>query len=126
MITTAVPGTWRDLEAQVGQILSECGFATEVEKVVTTARGAVEIDVFAQETVHGRAYTIISECKHWRSAVPQGVIHGFRTVAADIGAHKGYIISMSGFQLGSFSAAELTNIELVTWQQFQEAFEGLG
>jgi restriction system protein len=123
MITTTVPETWRDLQARVGQILSECGFETEVEKTVATARGKVEIDVYAQETVHGRAYTIISECKHWRAAVPQTVIHGFRTVVADTGAHKGYIISMNGFQSGSFSAAELTNVELVTWTEFQEAFE---
>jgi len=30
---------------------------------------------------------------------------------------------MNGFQSGSFSAAELTNVELVTWEQFQEQFE---
>ena len=53
----------------------------------------------------------------------QQIIHGFRTVVADVGAHKGYIISSNGFQSGSFSAADLTNIELVTWDEFQEAFE---
>lgn len=32
----------------------------------------------------------------WRSRVPQNVIHGFRTVLADIGANVGYIVSMAG------------------------------
>ena len=123
MITTEVPSTWQNLQNSVGQILRECGFDVEVEKVVSSVRGNVEIDVYAEEEVQGRAYRIICECKHWRSRVPQQIIHGFRTVTADVGAHKGYIISSNGFQSGSFSAAELTNIELMTWEEFQTAFE---
>jgi restriction system protein len=111
------------LQIEVARILTECRFAVEVEKKIATVRGNVEIDVYAEETIRGRRYTILCECKYWRSPIPQHVIHGFRTVVADTGAHKGYIISMQGFQAGSFSAADLTNIELVTWEQFQEASE---
>jgi hypothetical protein len=92
-------------------------------EVVKTARGEVEIDVYGEETVQGRRYSTLCECKYWQSAVPQAVIHSFRTVIGDIGVNKGYIISKSGFQSGSFSAAELTNVELATWDQFQAAFE---
>jgi restriction system protein len=123
MITTSIPSTWQDLQQHVAQILSECGFLVDVERSIATVRGNVNIDVFAEETVRGRRYTILSECKYWKAAVPQNVIHGFRTVVGDVGAHKGYIISTSGFQSGSFKAADLTNIELVTWEQFQQAFE---
>jgi len=85
--------------------------------------GNVEIDVFAEELVRGRRYIVLCECKYWKSAIPQNVVHGFRTVVADTGAHKGYIISMKGFQAGSFKAADATNLELVTWEQFQESFD---
>jgi hypothetical protein len=122
MLTATIPTDWRDLQNAVGQILTECGFETVVERQVRTVRGSVELDVWAQEEVQGRNFVTVCECKHWRARVPQHVVHGFRTVLADIGAHVGYIISTSGFQEGAFAAAENTNIELVTWEQFQEKF----
>jgi restriction system protein len=122
MLTTSAPGDWKALQADVAQILEECGFAVQVEKHLETIRGSVEIDVWAEELVAGRPYTLFCECKHWSSNVPQGVIHAFRTVVADSGANVGYIISSSGFQSGAFSASDLTNIRLLTWDEFQEEF----
>lgn len=123
MITRSVPDSWQALQTEVGQILSECGFTVEVEKTIDSARGTVELDVFAEETVRGRRYAIACECKYWKSRVPQAVIHGFRTVVQEIGANVGYIVSMAGFQSGAVAASELTNLKLVTWQEFQDLFE---
>ncbi len=123
MITNSVPETWQALQQQTARILEECGFDVELEKKIQTVRGEVEIDVYAEELVKGRKYRILCECKNWKRRVPQNVIHGFRTVVADIGANVGYVISLNGFQSGAFSAAELSNIELVDWVQFQTAFE---
>ena len=94
-----------------------------VEKPLATARGTVEVDVYAEEHVKGRRYVLLVECKHWKAAVPQTVIHSFRTVVAETGANVGYVVSSGGFQSGAFSAAELTNLRLVTWEQFQADFE---
>jgi restriction system protein len=123
MITSVTPADWQDLQAQVAAILRECGFATEVEKTLRTVRGDTEIDVYAEETVKGRKYIILCECKHWTASVPKSVIHGFRTTLADVGANAGYVIASSGFQSGAFEASELTNLELVTWEEFQAKFE---
>lgn len=123
LITRVVPSDWRDLQAQVARILEECGFATELEKTVRAARGSIEIDVYAEETVRGRRYSIVCECKHWKSRIPQSVVHGFRTVVAEIGANAGYVVSRNGYQDGAFKASELTNIELVTWSEFQDRFQ---
>lgn len=123
MITSKEPKNWQDLQNEVARILRECGFSVEIEKILKTARGQVEIDVYAEEIIKGRKYVITCECKYWRNRVPQTVIHSFRTVLTDIGANVGYIVSMVGFQSGAFKASELTNVELVTWSQFQEAFE---
>ena len=41
---------------------------------------------------------------------------------ADVGAHRGFIISRKGFQKGAFEAATNTNIDLVTFKQLQEIF----
>jgi restriction system protein len=123
MLTQNVPATWQDLQIDVATILSQCGFSVELEKVVENVRGRVAIDVYAEETNHGRRNLILCECKHWQSAVPQQIIHGFRTVVSDIGANAGYIIALSGFQTGAFAAIAHTNVKLVTWLEFQSEFE---
>lgn len=122
MISSSAPSDWRELQREAGLILSQCGFTVEVEKKLRTVRGNVELDVYAEETVRGRKYSIACECKHWKSNVPQSVIHSFRTVVSDVGANIGYVISLKGFQSGSFDASELTNLKLVSWKEFQEAF----
>jgi restriction system protein len=122
MITNHEPTDWHALQSDVAQILRECGFSTEVEKKVRAARGKVKLDVYAEEMVRGRRYSIACECKYWRRAVPQNVVHAFRTVVSEIGANIGYVIARSGFQSGAVSASELTNVKLVTWQEFQADF----
>ncbi|QFY44025.1 restriction endonuclease [Candidatus Methylospira mobilis] len=104
MITSVVPDTWQALQTEVGKLLTERGFAVEVEKTMASARGEIEIDVYAVENVRRRRYSIACECKHWQRPIPQTVVHAFRTVVSEIGANVGYIISMAGFQSGSFRA----------------------
>jgi len=123
MITSTTPVDWRDLQRQVAEILEQCGMAVELEKTIDTVRGVVDVDVHAVETVKGRRLVLLAECKHWGTRVPKQIIHGFRTVVADSGANVGYIVSSSGFQSGAFTAAELTNVMLLTWAEFQGEFE---
>ena len=122
MITCSVPKDWKELQNEVGKILEQCGFTVEVEKVVDTARGKAELDVYAKEVVKGRKYSIVCECKYWKSKIPQSVIHSFRTILSNTGANVGYIVSLKGFQSGAFKAANYVNLELVTWEEFQKAF----
>lgn len=123
MITARQPENWRDLQQEVAQILAQCEIDVEVEKTVRLARGSAEIDVYAVETIRGRTVTIFCECKNWRASVPQHVVHSFRSIVADGGANVGYLIASSAFQRGAFTAAELTSLRLVTWQEFQAEFE---
>lgn len=123
MITRREPAGWRELQDMVSRILSECGMTVETEPRLTTARGQVEVDVYAEESVKGRRYSIICECKHWKARVPQTIVHGFRTVVADIGVNAGYIVGSSGIQSGAVVAADLTNIKLLIWEEFQLEFE---
>jgi len=122
LLTSRTPTGWRDLQKEVANILTDCGFQVYLEKSLKSVRGNVELDVYGEEVIDGRTYRIACECKHWANNVPQREIHAFRTVVADIGANIGYLISSNGFQSGSFKASELTNIQLVTWPQFQDAF----
>ena len=122
MITTKNPESWQSLQDEVGRILEECGFAVDVTKTLEMPRGKVEVDVYAEELIRGRKNIIVCECKYWKNKIPQSVIHGFRTVIQEAGANVGYVVSLEGFQSGSYAANEFTNIQLVTWAQFQDAF----
>ena len=122
LITTEEPKDWQDLQNMVATILSQCGMQVEIEKKVITARGEVELDVYAEENIKGRTYKSAFECKHWRSSIPQTIVHGFRTVVGDFGCNAGYIITTSEFQKGAFDTASFTNIELLTWDEFQHKY----
>jgi restriction system protein len=121
-LTTKHPESWKDLQNKVADILLQCGFTVETEKTTETARGKVELDVYAEEIVKGRKYSIVCECKYWKSNIPQNVVHGFRTIINDLGCNIGYIITTSNFQSGSTNTSEYTNIELLTWEAFQSLF----
>jgi hypothetical protein len=41
---------------------------------------------------------------------------------SEAGAHVGFIVSSESFQAGAIEAVKNTNIELVTWEEFQERF----
>lgn len=123
MIFSTEPADWKDLQNKVGEILRDCGLSVEIEKVITSVRGKIEVDVFAKEIVNKRDNVIIIECKYWNNPIPQTVIHSFRTVIADIGGNIGYIISKKGFQRGSYDAVGFSNIKLLWWEEFQELFE---
>jgi hypothetical protein len=57
-------------------------------------------------------------------ADPQQIVHSFRTVMADTGAHRGHTISRAGFQSGAFEATANTNIDLVPAINERGEFEG--
>lgn len=123
MITSEVPSSWKELQDLTAKILTECGLVAETEVNLKTVRGMSEVDVLVEENIKGRKYKILIECKYWNKKVPKSVVHSFRSVVGDTGAHVGYIISKSGFQSGSYEAAEGTNIELLDWCSFQNIFE---
>lgn len=122
LITDKLPETWDELEETVAAILRECGMKAERSVSLQLPRGSVEVDVLAEESVHNVVQRIICECKNWRANIPKEVVHAFRTVIQETGAHRGYIISKMGFQAGAKEASKATNIELVTFAEFQNIY----
>lgn len=116
------PADWRELQNMTGQLFAEIGCQVEVSKKLELVRGTKEIDVYVRDEGATPAAIYLCECKHWRRAVPQEVVHSFRAVLGDAGAHRGFIISNAGFQHGAFEAARNTNIDLVTFTGFQDTF----
>jgi restriction endonuclease len=116
------PATWEELQDRVAQLFAEVGCGVEIGKVVQLVRGDKEIDVLVQDPATVPKSTYLCECKFWSKAVPKEIVHAFRTVVSDFGAHRGFIISKAGFQEGAFEAAKNTNIDLMTFDQVQALF----
>ncbi len=70
MITNSVPGSRQDLQIETAKILEECRVHTEIEKPIELAQGGVNVDVYAEEIIHGCRNLIFCECKYWRSKIP--------------------------------------------------------
>lgn len=116
------PANWRELQDMAAQLFAETGCEVQVGRNLENVRGAKEIDVYVRDTSIVPAGMYLCECKHWQRAVPQEVVHAFRTVMQDVGAHHGYIISSGGFQSGAHEAARNTNLHLVTFPELQAIF----
>jgi hypothetical protein len=96
----------------VGQLFEELGCKVEIGKTVPNVGGAKEIDVYVRDVSITPNAIYLCEYKYWTRSVPQEIEHSFRTVMADTGAHRGYIISRAG------SKAELLKpqqIQTSTW-----------
>lgn len=119
LITTKIPESWEELEDLVTAILNECGMKAQRQVTLKLPRGTVDVDVVAEETVDGIVHVTVCECKNWSTNIPKEIVHAFRTVMHETGANRGYIISRTGFQTGAIEAAAATNINLVTFAEFQ-------
>lgn len=51
--------------------------------------------------------------------MPKSVVRQFRTVVSEIGANREFIISRAAFQAGAREAAKFTNIDLLSWTEFE-------
>ena len=119
---THAPTTWEDLQNEVGQILHECGFKVEVEKLIETVRGTVKVDVYAEDHSRRPEIKYIIECKQWKKRVPKTIAYAIRTVVSDSGANVGLIVSVVGFQKGAYDAVKNSPVRLANWQEFQDIF----
>ena len=117
--TQQIPINWKDLQDKVAQYLCESGYSASSPRVIETARGCVEVDVYV-ESPDVLVKTIICECKYWNGAVTKEKVHAFRTVVNDSGASLGLIIAKTGFLSGVAEAARFSNVQLLTWQDFVE------
>lgn len=116
------PADWPQLQVLVAQLFSEIGCDVRVSERVKLVRGEKEIDVLVRDSHTTPRSVYLCECKFWNKAIPQEVIHAFRTVVADFGAHRGFVISRIGFQAGAKQAVVNTNVDLLTFEELQSLF----
>jgi len=116
------PADWAELQDRVAQLFSELGCDVNVGERVKLVRGEKEIDVSVRDPQTTPPSAYLCECKFWSKPIPQEVIHSFRTVLSDFGAHRGFIISRAGFQAGAKEAVKNTNLDLLAFKELQSLF----
>jgi hypothetical protein len=116
------PTDWREVQERVAQLFSEIGCDATIAQAVPLVRGRKEIDVLVRDPQTTPASVYLCECKYWSTPIPQEVVHSFRNVLADFGAHRGFLISRIGFQSGAIEAVKNTNLDLVTFDELQSLF----
>jgi hypothetical protein len=116
LITGKNADSWEELELLVEVILNECGMRAKRKAELQLPSGTVVVDVLADEGINRLT---ICECKYWCISIPKEVVHAFRTIIHDAGANRGYIISREDSPAEALEAAQATNIEVVTFSQFQ-------
>lgn len=117
--TDRCPATWKELQDYVALFLNQSGYRAVSPCTIDTVRGKVEVDVLV-ESPDELVKRIVCECKFWNSSVPKEKVHAFRTVVQDSGASLGLLISQAGFQSGAIEAANLSNVRLMTWNEFTD------
>ena len=116
------PRDWRDLQDMVAQLFRELDCIVTIGERAELVRGSKEIDVDVLDSASIPAARYLCECKFWQKAVPIETAHSFRTVVQDAGAHRGYIISIAGFQRGAYEAVAKSNVELITFEALQDIY----
>ena len=115
--TDNYPKNWKDLQDKVAILMYQAGYHTISPCKIETVRGTVEVDVFI-ESPDPLVGKIVCECKYWKTRVSQEKLHAFQTVVHNSGASLGLLISREGFQAGAYEAAKLSNVKLLTWEEF--------
>lgn len=87
----------------------------EVKRLDTLSSSDDEyvMDVTARFEALGAAFLVLIECKRHQHAIKRETVQILRDKVSEVGAHKGMIISTSGFQSGAVAYAAKHGIALI-------------
>jgi hypothetical protein len=105
---------WQEYQVEVAEFLCDVGFAAEVDKTMSGARGIHDIDVVATYEKSGLSLTWIVECKRHQRRIDKADVLAFVSIVQDLGVDRGLFVADSGFQSGAIASAMNTNITLTT------------
>lgn len=111
---------WSEFQEAVKEVLNQQrGVCAETNKRIHGTRTHHDIDVYAEFTALGAPIKWLIECKLWRTRVPKEKVLAFHKIVEETGADRGLLIAENGYQSGAFEAAENTNVELVSFTDFE-------
>ncbi|MDO0947098.1 MULTISPECIES: restriction endonuclease [Chromohalobacter] len=115
---------WYVFQEDIKDHFDSLGADAETNVRVQGVRTCHDVDVFIKTKFLGENITWVVEAKHWKNKVTKAQVLALRSIVDDIGADRGFIISVAGFQSGAFEAAEKTNVRLKTFDELKEDTRG--
>ncbi len=121
--------TPEEYERQVRDWLRESeGQPTDIEvghlEKIAGSGGEYEFDVVARFSRFGGAeFTVLVECKRYRSAVKRELVLALEAKLLDVRAQKAMMFSTGGYQRGAIEYASEYNIALVTLRDGRDIYE---
>lgn len=118
-VSDPVSMTPGEFEEFVKEAMSKLGASLTAFKVKRQATleahdGEYNIDVAAEFEALGVKYTTLIECKHHKNRIKRDVVQVLLTKLQSTGAHKGIVVSTSGFQKGAETFALEHGVALIT------------
>jgi len=126
------PRDWIDLQEKVAALFSKVpGCRALLNHNVSGARICnVAVDVYAEFGAEstdpfimndtGFIFTVIVECKHWKTRVPQEKVFALKTIVEDVGADRGLLITEAGVQKGAEKYLQSPcNIQALTFAELK-------
>lgn len=105
---------WKQYQEDTADYFRSIGLEAETDVSVKGVRTSHDVDVFVTSHFDGFDVKWIVECKYWQKPVNKLHVLALREIVTDLGADRGILLSESGFQSGSFEAAEMTNVQLTS------------
>ena len=105
------------------QIVGLKGLVLHRRKVYAGKETNHEVDISFEYTTGKVALLFVIECKDWTRPVQKRDVQAFLHVIRDIGAHKGIIVSRSGYQGGAIAVARANGIALLMAARKGDAVE---
>lgn len=90
-----------------------CNFEITHNVKIPVEDGTYQIDVYAVFTAMGVEFKVLCECKQYSSPVGRDKVVVLNDKLKSIGAHKGILLSTSGFQSGAIQYAKVHGIALI-------------
>ena len=88
-------------------------FEIEHDVKIPAADGTYQIDVYATFVALGVEFKVIAECKRYSKPVSREKVAVLADKVRSLGAHKGILMSTSGFQTGAHTYAKEHGIALI-------------
>jgi len=116
---------WFVFQEDIKDHFYSIGADAETNVRVQGVRTCHDIDILVKTKFLGENVTWVVEAKYWKSKVTKAQVLTLRSIVDDIGADRGFIISVAGFQSGAFEAADNTNVKLKTFDELKTDTKGL-
>ena len=81
--------------------------------------GTYQIDIYAVFMAMGVEFKILFECKQYSAPVNREKVAALHSKLNSIGAHKGILLSTSGFQSGAIQYAKVHGIALIRVEDYR-------